>query len=626
MQLKTKFVIFLLFLLFLNITVLSANDLNTTDISQTSDNATIETGIIDAYTISQESTNNISQLNSTKIIEKTTPSITISSQNVYSKDTLEIHLKNSSGNPLKSKKLLIEINNEKHSLETNSKGIATLNINLPAKSYKLTISFAEDNEFKSVSKSFNIKVSKLKTKLVESGNFVVKGNYLYFYLFDINGNVICGKHVTIKFNGKTYTKKTNANGRVGLKIKSKINKYTIKVKFKGDNQYKASYNKLKFYVTTPLSIKIGNSKLLTNGYLRVYLKIAGKSVSKMVTLIIGNKKIIKKSNSEGIAIFKPDVKANNYKLKANVGKYYSSKNIKCFEGNVKDPLWESIPLKNGKPDIDVMPGNYVMGDDNAKYTLKKSQYREVLKRDSYCLFLNNKLTKYTFFKTASHPKLNHIIKREKWNVIERAINTKLVKKNKNGYWPAKITVSLKGKSYTYPYVRDSQNTGYTCGPTSCSMCSQVLKNYVCEKYIAKLAKTNREGTKCPNMIKALAKNNFEAVYFYKSTFSQALVELKNGGCALVFHANKHYVSILDISSNGKKVLVSNSYGSYDNIPTKWVKVSFMKNKFSPQWSESLIVKLNYKLPDSTKNSVNSYYNSFGTNWHKHNTHQSIGRV
>ena len=132
-----------------------------------------------------------------------------------------------------------------------------------------------------------------------------------------------------------------------------------------------------------------------------------------------------------------------------------------------------------------MPGSYVWGDDNAKYTLKKSQYKDVLKRDSRCLFLNGKLTKYTFFKTKSHPKLNHIIKREKWNVIERAINTKLVKKNKYGYWPGSITVSLKGKSYTYPYVRDSQNSGYTCGPTSCSMCSQVLKNYVCEKYLCK---------------------------------------------------------------------------------------------------------------------------------------------
>lgn len=628
MHIRTNFGIILLFLLFFSFAVVSAADSNGTDISQVSYNDTVNIEKTDneADIISDEPEANDTQSNSSKVIEKTNPVISISSTTVYSKDTLEIHLKNSSGDSLSSKKLVVTLNDKEHSLETNSEGIAKLNINLAAKTYKMTVSFEGDDDFNPISKNFNIKVSKLKTKMVESGNFVVKGKYLYFYLVDSRGDAVSGKKVTIKFKGKTYTKKTNSNGRVGIKIKSSTKKYTISVKFKGDTQYKASSKKLKFHVTTSRSIKIGNSKLLTNGYLRVYLKIAGKSVSKKVTLLIAGKKLNKKSNSEGIAIFKPKVKEGNFKVKAKVGKFYSSKNLKCFEGNVKDPLKESIPTKNGKPDVDVMPGSYVWGDDNAKYTLKKSQYKDVLKRDSRCLFLNGKLTKYTFFKTKSHPKLNHIIKREKWNVIERAINTKLVKKNKYGYWPGSITVSLKGKSYTYPYVRDSQNSGYTCGPTSCSMCSQVLKNYVCEKYLAKLAKTNRAGTTCPNMIKALAKNNFEATYFYKSTFSDALNELKNGGCALVFHANKHYVSILDISGNGKKVLVSNSYGSYDNIPTKWVKVSYMKKKFSPQWTESLIVRLNYKLSESTQDSINSYYTSFGTNWHKHNTRQSIGKI
>lgn len=157
---------------------------------------------------------------------------------------------------------------------------------------------------------------------------------------------------------------------------------------------------------------------------------------------------------------------------------------------------------------------------------------------------------------------------------------KIVKKNKNGYCQESITVSLKGKSYAYPEVRDVQSNGYNCSPTSASMCSQVLKNYLCEKYLAKIMGTNREGTKCPLMIKALEKHNFVCSYFYKSTFSDALGELKNGGCALIFHANYHYVVILDISKDGKKVLVSNSYGSYDNIASKWLKVSYMKNKFS----------------------------------------------
>ena len=624
MHSRTKFMIVLLFLLFLNIAVVSANDGNSTDISQLSeDNATEIEKAVDDYTPVAD--NGTGDSNDT-VVEKTTPQISISSKSVKSKDTLEIFLKNSTGDPLKGKKLNVTLNNKVYSLKTNSKGTAKLNINLPAKTYKLKISFDGDDELNPVSQLFSIKVSKLKTKITESANFVVKRNNLYFQLTDSRGNSVSGKKLIVKLKGKTLNKKTKSNGKITLKINFANGKYSVKVSFKGDKQYKASSKKLKFYVTGSRSINIGNSKLLTKGYLRVYLKVNGKAVSKKVTVYIGGKKLSKKANSEGIAIFKPKVKENHYTVKAKVGKYYSSKNIKCYEGNVKDPLKEKVKYKNGHPDVDLMPGSYVMGDENAKYTLKKSQYREVLKRDSYCMFLNSKLPKYTFFKTKSHPKLNHIIKREKWNVIERAINAKLVQKNKKGYWPGEVSVSLRGKYYKYPYVHDEQANGRNCGPTSCSMCSQVLKNYICEKYMAKISKTGAGGTTCPNMIKALKKNHMVATYFYKSTFSSALKELKNGGAALVFHANKHYVSILDVSKNGKKVLVSNSYGRYDGIPTKWVKVSFMKKKFSPKWDESLLIKLNYKLSSSTENSINAYYASMGKNWVAQNTHYGIGWV
>ncbi|MBP3791581.1 MAG: hypothetical protein ILA26_06095 [Methanobrevibacter sp.] len=622
MHIDKKFFIILIIFLFVNIAAVSADDLNSTEIVELDHDGSAD---LEAEDIADEG---VDEVNSSVLepIEKTTPKISIESKKVNCKDTLEIQLTNSSGDALKSKKIIASINDKKYPLTTNSKGIAKLTIDLPAKTYKLTMSFEGDDNYTPVSKSFNIKVVKLQTKITESANFAVKGNYLYFSLADSNGNRLANKKMTIKFNGKTYTKKTNQYGTAKLKIKSSNSKYSIKAKFKGDNKHKSSSRSLKIHVISSRSIKIENTKVLTNGFIRVYLKVAGKAVSKKVTLTIGNKKLSKKANSEGIAVFKPQVKAGFYTVKAKVGKYYSQKILMCYEGNVKDPLKEKVALKNGVPDVDLMPGNYVTGDGNAKYTLKKSQYKDVLKRDSYCLFLNNKLTKYTFFKTKSHPNLNHIISREKWNVIERAINTKLVKKNKNGYWPGKITVSLKGKSYTYPEVRDVQGTGYTCGPTSASVCSQVLKNYFCERYLAKISGTDSTGTSCPNMVAALQKNNFKCSYFYKSTFTSALNELKKGGAALIFHANNHYVSILDISGDGKKVLVSNSYGTYDNIPTKWVKVSYMKNRFSPKWDESLIVRLNYNLPDAVKDSVNSYYSSFGTNWLKHSTGQGIGRV
>ena len=60
--------------------------------------------------------------------------------------------------------------------------------------------------------------------------------------------------------------------------------------------------------------------------------------------------------------------------------------------------------------------------------------------------------------------------------------------------------------------------------------------------------------------------------------------------------------------------------------TKQTGTPGTKKKFSPKWSESLLVKLNYKLSNSTINSINSYYMSMGRKWAAHNTHQSIGRT
>ena len=610
---KISFFIISLFLTVFSLTFVSADDFNSTDVNETLD-LTCQTDI--SYDV-----------NSTVELSKSNPVISLKKDTLKAKDTLTISLKNDSGDSLKFKNLAISINDKKYSALSDSNGIASLNLSLPAKNYKLTVSFAGDDQYNSVFEQFNVKVLKLDTKITNHANFILKGKYLYADLSS-NNNPLSNKKITIKINGKTYTKTTDKNGRAGLKLKLAPSTYSVVLKYQGDNYYKSVQTKFNLHVMHYTNINIANSKLLTNGYLRIYLK--GHSVHdishKTLTIKIDNKKFIKKTDSEGIIVFKPNVGAKDYKVTVKYGKYWTSKKVKGIMGNVKDPLNDSIPLKNGLPDIDLMPKNYVMGDGSATYTLTKAQYLEVIKRDSYCLFLNKKLSKFTFFKTKSHPNTNHIVKREKWNVIERAVNTKIVKANRNNYWPSKISVSLKGKSYTYPEVRDVQNTDYTCGPTSASVCTQVLRNYMSEKYLAKKAGSKKVvGTPCHGIIKALGKN-FNCTYFYRNSFNTALDELKNGGCALIFHTKNHYVAILDVSKNGKKVLVSNSYKTYYNIPTKWLSVDYMKTRFIKNHDDSLIVKLNYSLSNSVKYQIDCFYKSMGTNWSRHNTHATIGLI
>ena len=465
--------------------------------------------------------------------------------------------------------------------------------------------------------------TKANLKLVNYTNFVKSGDTYYLYLTTSNGKAVANKKLTVTFNGNTYTKTTNSNGRIGIAVTSTATTGSMNIAFKGDNDYNAFSKSVKFYIDKSISITIGNTKLLTNGFLRVYLSGPKSSIAnKTVKITVGNKVFKKKTTAEGFVVFKPKLSAKTYTVTVNFNDYSVSKKVKCIKGNVKSPLTTKIGTVNGVPDIDVMPGSYVMADNDAKYSLTKAQYQEVLKKDSYSLFLYGKLSKYTYFKSKQLPEIKHIIKREKWNVIEQAINIKMVKKNSYSYWPSSITVNLKGKSLTYSEVRDTQNTEYTCGPTSASVCSQVLKNYFSEKYFqVKMHVTHGVNI---NVIKSVLQNNkFKATYFY--TMSSAIKELAKGGAALIAYLPNHYVTVIDVSKDGKKILVSNSYGAYNvggdsKIPTDWVTLKKFNAKFQ---GVGLVVKLNYNLSKAAKTKINNFYYSMGSNWARQNTNERI---
>ena len=479
---------------------------------------------------------------------------------------------------------------------------------------------------------------KLNTAFTPVSTKVVKGNYLQVYLKDSNGKVIKNANVTFNFEKKNFNVVTNSKGIASIKVTKDVGKYSITAKFMGDDTHNPVSKTFTFTVPKMTSIVIGNDILLTKGYLKVYLKSDYPSAisGKKITITIGGKKFVKKTSSGGVVIVKPKLGKKTYSVTAtydgdsNTAGCSVSKNVKGIKGNPRSPFKQTIPSKNGVPDLDYMYAKYVMGDGNMKYTLLRAHYKDVIKRDSYCLFLYGKLTKYVFFKTKSEPNYMHMIKRNKWNVIERTINTRIVLKNKYNYWPIQVTVNLKGKSYSYPEVRDVQDTGYTCGPTSCSMCSQVLRNYVNEWHLSEKAGTSYyDGSSTSGLKKALEKFNMKCSYFYKSSFNKALKALKKGGCALVFHTWNHYVAILDISKDGKKVLLGNPSGDYDigshGIPTNWLTVKYMKTCFNNYDTSGLIVKLNYSLKKSTKKTTSMFYKNMGK-WSRANTNERIPNI
>ena len=130
-----------------------------------------------------------------------------------------------------------------------------------------------------------------------------------------------GETVTFKYNGKTYTVKTDKNGyaTLNLNTKVKVKKYTITATYKGI--------KVTNKVTINHVIKAGNKKVKKSKKVtkvKVSLKkVNGKYLKGKVLKIKFNKKTYKvKTNKKGIATWK--VKKSMLK-KLKVGKKYKYK-------------------------------------------------------------------------------------------------------------------------------------------------------------------------------------------------------------------------------------------------------------------------------------------------------------
>jgi len=545
--------------------------------------------------------------------------------------------------------------------------IMNYTIPLGLKANNLTITtVSEGSRYNKIQTNNTISLKPLNTYLNIKNFTVNSDNYCVINatITDAYGRMVVGKtFVDVFVNGnklfvdnktKVYT---IYNGSLNIRLpmyKYPFGNYTIKLVTRDSNCYNSAssrvYN-INIIQKYPTKVIIDTPAMVKNGSIlsvRVYVTYKDNNILKTVndgnvSVVINNQKY-DAYVVNGKAIMSYNVPSQNkvYTINATYigeGEHKDSsatKNITVTHNSIsaaqssilgeKDPQTTSISLTNGIPNLVYMT-NYVWGDENATYTLTRSQIQEVLQQDSYSLYLNKHLSKYVAFKTSDEPYLYHVLKREKWNVIEKTLNKYFVEKNTMTI-PETLTVSLKGKSYTYSEARDIQDTSYTCGPTATSVCTQTLKNYVNEDTLAVDFKTYKyRGTYASNIPPAMKKYNISAVYFYKNSFDTQLSKLAQGGCTLVFYGVNHYVSILDISPDKTKVLVSNSYGNYSlgggKIPNGLVSVSLMKNRFSSDSFGGLVVTLDYTLSSATKTMVNYLYNNFGSNWIRQNINEEL---
>ena len=154
------------------------------------------------------------------------------------------------GKLIKNTAVKFKLNNKTYSVKTNSKGIATLAIDLKPGKYTITVTNPKTTE--TLTKTVTVK-SLIETEdLTFAENKKAKFNVK---ILNSNGKASPNKKVTLKLNGKTYTKTTNKSGIATLDISLGYGKYTITTQYSGlTSKNKITVNKVikssKFMHTT----------------------------------------------------------------------------------------------------------------------------------------------------------------------------------------------------------------------------------------------------------------------------------------------------------------------------------------------------------------------------------------
>lgn len=189
-------------------------------------------------------------------VYRTKTNITVKSTSVVRGKYLYAYLKDKKGNPLVNKTIRIRFNGKNFYKKTNSNGRVSLKINSKSGYYTTSIIYAGSGYYKPFTKSFKLRSYIAKTKLTVANATVVRGKYFYAYLKDSSNRAVSGEKVVITFDGKKFTKTTNSNGRVSLKINSVPSSYKVKLNHAASIGYAASSKSLTVKILTNATAKI----------------------------------------------------------------------------------------------------------------------------------------------------------------------------------------------------------------------------------------------------------------------------------------------------------------------------------------------------------------------------------
>lgn len=388
---------------------------------------------------------------------------------------------------------------------------------------------------------------------------------------------------TNAYYNEVLTAKTDRNGAFKLPLKLPYpGKYSVNINFAGSKDYNSvthnvsidNYTGTEFVpklleTTTVNKYTDSSTDSIVTGSSKGYNHTISVITTKTFKDGVFDSQTSKTINNDNVSIVEP---ANPALVNNNENTNNESDNTITQNGDKKDPFKEKIPAVEGVPNVNIMQHmstNFQMVDLTKKYTLTKEQYKEVLDRDSKSIQLHDYVeSKYTAFLSKETPNTYNVLERERWNAVEESIYYYLVKGDgKKGTldspdWPDYIeidfanhktkfnggtTIDWKAEKCTYWFVADNQDTGYTCGPTSSSVCTQILHKYYSERYMQSLIHASSSNGSGPGSHQSAFKSLGFTAELYSGISAAAEWLRENKPC--VYHIYNHYIALADISNS-----------------------------------------------------------------------------